>query len=240
MFGEVHLKKSRVLTTWRIVNIAVAAATLWPICAEAQPYAATPVRRQFVSVSYDWLYTWPLHFADHPLADLLGTGVGGADPPYDYQTRDGSTLIDVLAFKRRGHGVGVTVYPFGMSVGPTLGLRGSIENLPDIRIVFDGPGTLDSYALTNALAYDVGAGLYVADRAPGWGLGSYAFILGGVGRITSDLGGGSRYFAEGGGGVQSGPIGFEISAKFGWNRLSDPVEHRFLTVPITMRATVSF
>ena len=77
-----------------------------------------------------------------------------------------------------------------MSVGPTLGVRGSIENLPDIRIVFDGPGTLDSYALTNALAYDVGAGLYVADRAPGWGLGSYAFIVGGVGRITSDLGDG--------------------------------------------------
>ena len=83
-------------------------------------------------------------------------------------------------------------------------------------------------------------GLYVADRAPGWGLGSYAFILGGVGRITSDLGGGRRYFAEGGGGVQTGPIGFEISAKFGWNRLSEPVEHRFLTVPINMRATVSF
>jgi hypothetical protein len=40
--------------------------------------------------------------------------------------------------------------------------------------------------------------------------------------------------------VQTGPIGFEISAKFGWNRMSDPVEHRFLTVPINMRATVSF
>ena len=49
-----------------------------------------------------------------------------------------------------------------------------------------------------------------------------------------------RYFAEGGGGIQTGPIGFEISAKFGWNRLSEPVEHRFLTVPVNMRATVSF
>jgi hypothetical protein len=230
----------RVVAAWRISTLAVAAATLWPICAEAQPYAGAPVRRQFLSVSYGWLYTWPLHFAEHPLADLVGTDVGDADPPYDYQTRDGSTLIDVLEFKRRGQGVGVTVYPLGMSVGPTLGLRGSIESIPDIRILFDGPGALDSYTLTNALAYDVGAGLYVADRAPGWGLGSYAFILGGVGRITSDLGSGKRYFAEGGGGVQSGPIGFEISAKFGWNRLTAPVEHRFLTVPINMRATVSF
>jgi hypothetical protein len=234
------LTEKRALTTWRILTVAAVAATLWPICVEAQPTAAPQARRQFLTVSYDWQYTWPLHFAEHPLEDLVGTGVGRAEPPYDYQTRDGSTLIDVLEFKRRGHGVGVTVYPLGMSVGPTLGVRGSIENLPDIRIVFDGPGTLDSYTLTNALAYDVGAGLYVADRAPGWGLGSYAFIIGGVGRITSDLGDGKRYFAEGGGGVQSGPIGFEISAKFGWNRLSEPVEHRFLTVPINMRATVSF
>ena len=37
------------------------------------------------------------------------------------------------------------------------------------------------------------------------------------------------------GGVQSGPIGFEISAKFAWNYLSEPVEHRFFTVPINMR-----
>jgi hypothetical protein len=217
-----------------------AAAALWSQAAAAQSYTPPQAHRQFVSISYNWLYTWPLHFADHPLADLVGAEVGRAEPPYDYQTRDGSTLIDVLEFKRRGQGVGLTVYPFGMSVGPTLGVRGSIENLPDIRIAFDGPGTLDSYTLTSALAYDAGVGIYVADRAPGWGLGSYAFLIGGVGRITSDLGDGSRYFAEGGGGVQSGPIGFEISAKFGWNRLSEPVEHRFLTVPINMRATVSF
>ena len=112
-----------------------------------------------------------------------------------------------------------------MKSGPTLGVRGSIETLPDIRFAFDGPGALDSYAFTNALAYDVGAGLYVADTSPGWGLGAYAFVVGGIGRITSDLGDGSRNFAEGGGGVQTGPFGFEISAKFGWNRMSDPVEH---------------
>jgi hypothetical protein len=211
-----------------------------PSNADAQTAYGAPVRRQFVTFSYDWLYTWPLHFDDHPLEDLVGMEIDEADPPYDYRTSDGSTLIDVLEFKKRGRGVGVTVFPLGMSVGATLGLRGSIENLPDIRLVIEGPGPIDSYNFTSALAYDVGAGLYVADRAPGWQLGSYAFIIGGVGRITSDLGGGSRYFAEGGGGVQSGPIGFELSVKFGWNRLSEPVEHRFLTVPINMRATVSF
>ena len=170
-----------------------------------------------------------------------GTGpVGEAEEPYDYRTRDGSTLIDVLEFKRPGQGVGVTVYPLGLSVGPTLGLRGTIENIPDVRMRFDGPGALDTYTLTNGLAYDIGAGVYVADRSPGWGLGSYAFFIGGIGRITSDLGDGRRLFAEGGGGMQTGPIGFEISLKFGWNTLNEPVEHKFLTVPLNMRATVSF
>jgi hypothetical protein len=220
---------------------ALAAALLAPVDLEAQSSSPARARRQWVTLSYDWLYTWPLHFDNHPLEDLVGAEVDEADPPYDYRTADGRTLIDVVEFKRRGQGVGVTLYPFGMSVGSTLGVRGSIENLPDIQIAFDGPGRpFASYTFTNGLAYDIGAGVYVADRAPGWGLGSYAFVIGGVGKITSDSAGGRRYFAEGGGGVQSGPVGFELSVKFGWNKLSEPVEHRFLSVPITMRATVSF
>ena len=203
-------------------------------------YQPPAVRRQFVTFTYDWTYAFPLHFDKFPLEDLVGTAVDETDPPYDYRTEDGSTQIDVLKYGRRGNGVGVTVYPFGMSVGNTLGLRGSIQSLPEVRVRFDGPGALDSYVLTDAIAYDVGAGLFVSDRAPGWGLGSYAFLAGGIGRITSELGGGGRYFAEGGGGLQSGPIGFELSVKFGWNHLSEPVDHHFLTVPINMRATVSF
>jgi hypothetical protein len=221
--------------------IATAAVTvIWPAAdVSAQTYTSS-VRRQWVTFSYEWLYTWPLHFDDHPLEDLVGAPVDEAEPPYDYRTRDNTTFIDVLEFKRPGRGLGMTLYPFGMSVGPALGLRASIENIPDIRIRFDGPGALDSYTLTGGVAYDIGAGVYIADRAPGWGLGSYAFINGGIGRISSDLTDGRRYFAEGGGGVQSGPVGFELSVKFGWNRFSEPVEHRFLTVPVTMRATVSF
>jgi hypothetical protein len=192
-------------------------------------------------VSYDWLYTWPLHFDNHPLEDFVGDSVDETDVPYDYRSRDGRTFIDVIEFKRRGRAIGATAFPFGLRTGPTLGLRGSIENIPDIRLAFDGPGRpFDSYTLTGAIAVDIGAGVFVADRAPGWGLGSYSFIVGGIGKITSDQRGGSRYFAEGGGGVQSGPLGFELSVKFGWNRFSEPVEHRFLTVPVTMRATVSF
>jgi hypothetical protein len=223
-----------------IAGLLVAALLLSSAPAEAQAYTPPKARRQFVTFSYNWLYTYPLHFDNYPLGDLFDADIDTAEPPYDYRTEDGSTLIDVLEFKRRGRGIGVTIYPLGMSVGPTLGLRGSIENLPDIRMAFTGPGALDSYVLTSAVAYDVGAGVFVADRAPGWELGSYAFIVGGVGRITSDLSGGSRYFAEGGGGLQSGPVGFELSVKFGWNRLVDPVPHRFFTVPINLRATVSF
>ena len=221
---------------------AVAAtALLYSTGAEAQTYGSQRARRQWVTVSYAWLYTYPMRFAHMPLEDLVGTEVAASQqPPFDYQTSDGLTQIDVLEINRRGEGASITVYPLGMSVGPTLGVRASIDELPDIRIAFEGPGPLDAYALTNARAYDIGLGVFVADRSPGWGLGSYAFIVGGAGRIRSDLGDGDRYFAEGGGGVQSGPIGFELSVKFGWNRLDQPVEHHYLTVPITLKGTLSF
>ena len=159
---------------------------------------------------------------------------------YDYRTRDEAILIDVVEFSRRQQGASLTVFPLGMNVGATLALRGSIEPLPVIRLTFVGPAPFSSYALTDARALDAGAGVYVADRSPGWGLGSHAFVLGGIGRITSDLGDGGRYFAEGGGGLSVGPFGVDLSIKFAWNRLSVPVEHRFLTVPITLRGTLSF
>jgi hypothetical protein len=212
-----------------------------PCAARAQAQQPTAPYRQFVTVSYDWLYTQPLHFAEHPLEDLLGTEVASAQfETYDYRTRDGETAIDVVEFTRRTRGAGVTIYPLGLRTGATLGIRGSFENLPTIRIAFDGPGSFDSYALTSARAYDIGAGLYVADRSAGWGLGSLAFVAGGVGRIRSDLGDGSRFFAEGGGGLRSGPIGVELAVKFAWNTLEDPVEHKFFTVPVTIRGTLSF
>jgi hypothetical protein len=240
----------------RLVIILSAAALLAAASpAAAQTYSVSKARRHFITVSYDWLYTQPLHFAKYPLEDLVGTEVAAAQfEDFDYRTRDGAILIDVLEFKRRGHGAGVTVYPFGLSVGPTLALRGSFEDLPLIRIAFAGvpgarfvragveagPGAPPQYSLSGARAYDVSAAIFVADRSRGWGLGSHAFVGGGIGRIKSDTRDGDRLFAEGGGGLSSGPVGVELSVKFAWNHLTDPVDHHFITTPITVRGTVTF
>jgi hypothetical protein len=235
-----RVRPARIATIRSVATLLLAIAVS-PSAAGAQSDSSQKPRRQFVSVSYDWLYTQPLHFAEHPLGDLLGTEVASAQREvYDYVTRDGATLVDVLEFQRRGRGVGLTIYPFGLSVGPALAVRGSIEQLPAIRLSFEGPGALDRYTFTNPRAYDVGAGIFLADRARGWGLGSHAFVVGGIGRIQSDVGDGNRYFAEGGGGLTSGPLGVQLSVKFGWNYMSDPVEHSFLTVPVTLRGTFSF
>jgi hypothetical protein len=220
---------------------ATAVAVLVPSLASAQPYAAARPRRPFVTISVDWLRTQPFHFAEHPLEDLTGGPVAAAQfQGYDYETRDGETRINVLEFRRRARGAGITIYPFGLSSGTAFGLRASTEALPVIRIAFDGQAPIDNYAFTGGRAYDIGAGIFVADRSAGWGLGSQAFIVAGAGRIRSDLGDGTRVFAEGGGGVSSGPLGVEIAVKFALNRLEEPVAHQFFTVPVVLRATLSF
>ena len=209
--------------------------------AAAQTYSGSRPRRHFVTLSYDSLYTQPLHFDDHPLSDLLGRDVASAQgETYDYRTRDGETQIDVIEFSRRARGAAISVYPFGLSAGPALVVRGSYEHLPRIRLSFDGPAPFAAYQLTGARTRDIAVGIVVADRSPGWGLGSHAFVVGGVGRITSDIGDGRRYFAEGGGGLDVGPLGVELGVKFAWNTLSEPVTHKFLTVPVTLRGTVTF
>ena len=215
------------------------------VAAFAAPAAAQSsgpsARRHFISLSYDWHYTQPLHFAKFPLEDFLGVDVATAQgQSYEYRTRNDATLIDVLEFSHRQQGLSVTLYPLGMNVGPALAIRGSIEPLPQIRLAFVGPAPFSSYALTDARSLDASVGVYVADRSAGWGLGSHAFVLGGIGKITGNAGGGNRYFAEGGGGLSSGPFGVDLSVKFAWNRLDEPIEHRFFTVPITLRGTLTF
>jgi hypothetical protein len=198
-------------------------------------------RRQFVSVSLDRFTTQPLHFAKWPVEELVGRDVSEAQQEaYDYRSRDGQTTVDVLQFKKPGGGFGLTVYPFGMSSGPTLGIRVSREDLPDIRIALSGPANVSSYTLVDAYAVDVGAQLVIADRAPGWGLGSHAFVGGGLGTVRSSLSDGRRYFAEGGGGVNVGPLGVELAVKFAFNSLDTPLEHHFVTVPVALRASVAF
>jgi len=229
--------KMTIRTLWlSVCLLAVCAAS-----ASAQIYSPKKPRRQFITIGTEWLWTQPLHFVEHPLQDLVGREVAVSQfDVHDYHTRDEQILIDVVDFTRKGRGAIVTVYPLGLSTGPALALRASVEDLPSIRLAFTGDGAPPEYALTGARAYDFGAALFVADHAPGWGLGSHAFVGGGIGRIRSDLGEGSRVFAEGGGGLTSGFLGVDLSVKFGWNRLTSPVEHRFFTVPLTLRGTLTF
>ena len=200
------------------------------------------MRRQWVSVSYDWLYTQPLHFKEHPVEDFVGRPVVEAQrEPFDYRSADGRTIVDTIEFRRRGHGAGLTVYPLGFATGATLGIRVSYETLPRIELAIAGPALVSGYVLEDASAVDLSIGLFVADRAPGWGLGSHAFIAGGFGRVRSEaFGRGERYFGEGGGGINVGPLGVQLAVKFARNSLDEPIEHSFLTVPITLRGTVSF
>lgn len=227
---------------------AVLIAAVLPLLLVATAYPAASQgrdtrrpRRQFVTVSYESFVTQPLHFERFPLEDLVGAPVASTQfKDYDYETRDGSVLIDVLDFTRRGHGAGITVYPLGAGVGPTLAIRASVQDLPEIRIAFSGPGAPQPYHLAGARAYDVGAAIVIADHSRGWGLGSQAFIGGGAGRIRNEARIGDRVFAEGGGGLSSGPFGVELAVKFAWNHLPDPVDHHFITVPVTLRGTLSF
>lgn len=225
----------------RISFLVVLMLGALPWLASAQTYQPERPRRHFITVSYDAIYTEPLHFAEHPLADLLGREVASTQgQEFEYRSRDEATLIDVIEFSRRQHGLSASVYPLGMSSGATLMLRGSIVPLPRIQVEFVGPAPFSRYAMLDGTALDGAIGIMMADRSPGWGLGSHAFVAGGLGRISTDIGDGSRFFAEGGGGLDVGPIGIELGVKFAWNKLSDPVEHRFLTIPITLRGTLTF
>ena len=124
--------------------------------------------------------------------------------------------------------------------GDYAALRGSLEDLPTIRVAFDGAGAPPPYELVGARALDLSALVYVSDRSPGFGLGGHAFAGGGIGRVRNGTRDGDRYFFEGGGGVSSGPFGVELSVKFAFNRFDEPVRHQIITVPVTVRGTVSF
>lgn len=224
------------------------ASALWLVAALAAPdapapqqYRAPKARRHFISLSYERQFVQPYGFAKHPLEELLGRGVDEVHlETFQYRTEDGQTLVNVLEYGKRATAVGATVYPFGSSVGATLAVRGSIEALPDIRVSFTGPAPMPAYVLTNGRAMDLGVGVDVSDRAPGWGLGAHAFVLGGIGRAHTDQLDGRRYFVEGGGGVTSGPLGVDVAFKYAINRFATPVTHSVLMIPISIRGTVTF
>jgi len=208
---------------------------------QSAPYRDAKARRHFISVSYERQYVQPHGFGKHPLAELLGQPVDEVHlETFQYRSRDQRTLVNVLEYGTRASAVGATIYPFGSSVGATLAIRGSIETLPDIRVAFSGPAPASEYVLTGGRATDVGVGIDMSDRAPGWGIGAHAFVLGGIGRVHTEQMDGRRYFVEGGGGVTSGPLGVDVAFKYSINRFTTPVVHSVHMIPISVRGTVTF
>ena len=217
------------------------AALAAPERAAAQTYREPKARRHFISVSYERQYVQPYGFASHPLAELLGQDVNEVHlETFQYRTEDGATLVNVLEYGKRAAAIGATVYPFGASTGATLAIRGSIETLPAIRVSFTGPAPMPAYILTGGRAMDLGVGIDMSDRAPGWGIGAHAFVLGGIGRAHTDQLDGRRYFVEGGGGITSGPVGVDIAFKYSINRFDLPVPHNVHMIPISVRGTLTF
>jgi hypothetical protein len=226
-----------------ILGVAFLAASSVEVSAQTFRQFKPKVRKHWFAISSDWSNMMPLHLKEAPFEQLTGRELGTSQrKDWDYESRGdgGLTQVDVLEYQRRSRGFGVSVYPFGSSVGPALMVKGSLQNLPSFRARFEGPSNVSSYELVDAKAYDVGVGIMVADRAPGWGLGSHAFVIGGVGRLDSAHGSGSRVFGEGGGGLSVGPIGVELAMKFAYNKLKSPIDHGFYTVPVTLRATFGF
>jgi hypothetical protein len=180
-------------------------------------------------------------FDKHPLRDLLGQQVNEVHlQPYQYITKDNQTQITVNEFGRRATAVGVIVYPLGSSEGPTLAVKGSVESIPNVRLSFSGPAPSPTYELTGGRALDVGAGIDMSDRSPGWGLGTHAYVIGGLGRATTDQMNGRRYFVEGGGGVTFGALGVDVAFKYVTSMFSLPVENSVRMIPISVRATLTF
>ncbi|MDQ3068533.1 MAG: hypothetical protein M3R55_02240 [Acidobacteriota bacterium] len=231
----------------KITVCLLGAALLLTFAAEASAQTfrqfKQPSRKQWFAISADWLNSRPLHLKEYPFEQLVGRPLADSQrQTYDYESRGdgGITQVDLIEFRKRSRGFGLAVYPFGSGSGPSLMLRGAVETLPVIRAVIQGPSNISSYEMTGGKAYDAGIGIIVADRSPGWGLGSHAHVLAGVGKIDTNLGGGSRIFAEGGGGLSFGPLGVELGIKFARNKLTEPIDHYFYTVPVTVRATFGF
>lgn len=225
----------------RIVFGLISAVLLAPHAALGQAPPAKLPRRQFVTVSVERSRTLPLHFKEFPLQQLAGRELGvDRETGHDYRSGDNSTSVDVQDFVRATRAIGISVYPFGNRNDSTLMLRVSFETLPVIRFTINTPDSTERYSLSDGRATDFGIGVISSDRPAGWGLGAHSFIVGGVGRLRGERDNGVRLFGEAGGGINVGPLGFEIGVKIAYNRLTDPRAHGFYTVPMSLRGTVSF
>src|SRR5262249_48075502 len=109
-----------------------------------------------------------------------------------------------------------------------------------VRVSFSGPAPSPTYEVTGGRALDVGAGIDMSDRSRGWGLGTHAFVIGGVGRAITNQMNGGRHFVEGGGGVTFGALGFDVAFKYVSNSFTTPVDHSVRAIPISVRLTLGF
>jgi hypothetical protein len=222
-------------------SVLCLAASLAAPAPQARPYQAQKARRHFITLYAERQFVQGTGFEKHPLEELLGQEVNEVHlQSYHYRTKDDLTLITVDDFGRRATAVGATVYPFGSSEGATLAIRASLESIPDVRVSFSGPAPSPTYELTGGRALDVGAGIDMSDRSPGWSLGTHAYVIGGVGRAVTDQRNGTRYFVEGGGGVTFGALGFDIAFKYVTNDFTLPVDHSVRAIPVSLRATLGF
>jgi len=217
------------------------AASLAAPAPQARPYQPQKARRHFITLYAERQFVQGTGFDKHPLEELLGQEVNEVHlQSFQYRTKDDLTLITVNDFGRRATAVGATIYPFGSSQGATLAIRGSLESIPDVRVSFSGPAPSPTYELTGGHALDVGVGIDMSDRAPGWSLGTHAYVIGGAGRAITDQRHGTRYFIEGGGGLTFGALGFDIAFKYLTNDFTLPVNHSVRMIPISLRATLGF
>ena len=225
----------------RACHVFVLLAMVSPVAAPAAAQTRAAPRRQWVTLALQRSHGFKLHVKRFPYEQLAGTDLNASrQTTPDFVSPDGTTTLDVLEFGRRGEGGSITVYPLGAARGATLALRASYETLPVIRLAIHRSGTAERYAFEDGRAVDFGAGVIVADRSAGWGLGAHSFALAGLGRVRSSRGDGDRLFGEMGGGVTVGPFGVELAVKFAYNRMEDPRVHSFLSVPVSLRGTVSF
>jgi hypothetical protein len=198
-------------------------------------------RKQWVTFTLDWAYSRPVHFMERPLEELTGVELGETrQPGPEYRSANGLTTVDIFELERPIHGWSVAGYPLGAGNGPSLMLRYSYETLPVTRFEISNPGGSELYLLRDGSSKDFSIGVIISDRQRGWGLGAHSFFLAGFGKLDGERGPGDRYLVEAGAGVNVGPMGFQFALKLAYNKLDDPRAHTFITVPLSLRGTLSF
>jgi hypothetical protein len=217
------------------------ALTLLLIPHTAFSQSAPQPRRQFVTFTLDGLNASVIEFRKYPLEQLAGERLEFDFNRGFYANADESISVRGIRIHSRARGYGLMLYPLGVANGTTLALHARYETLPRIRFVMNRPGGQQNYLLEDGEARDLGLGFISCRRNPGWtGLGACAFLIAGTGWLEGSMGDGRRYFAEGGGRMMVGPLGAELFFRIARHTFANPQTHNFVTVPLGLRASLSF